>query len=185
MSANLENSTLGLVIDRLNVAPLSPWVKARQAFVRECIPLFDDPELGLITQITASFAACGQRGSGWLTLPRKFILTDTPFAEGIEALAKRLPQFKVGWTREGIQFFYEGFPFFPRCIRSNTRTPIPVALRAKVLAVGVCLFCGATEKLSVDHIKPVIRGGTNDESNLQCLCRSCNSRKHAKYEVPQ
>ena len=40
-----------------------------------------------------------------------------------------------------------------------------------------CSFCGSTEDLTVDHIIPVSRGGTNDLENLQPLCRSCNSYK--------
>ena len=31
--------------------------------------------------------------------------------------------------------------------------------------------------LSVDHIIPKSRGGTNDRSNLQILCIDCNSEK--------
>ena len=45
-----------------------------------------------------------------------------------------------------------------------------------------CVYCGATEKLTIDHIKPVKLGGTDDYSNLQILCKSCNSKKGAKYE---
>ena len=32
--------------------------------------------------------------------------------------------------------------------------------------------------LTVDHIVPKARGGTNDPENLRVLCRPCNSRKH-------
>lgn len=40
-----------------------------------------------------------------------------------------------------------------------------------------CLCCGSSIRLTVDHIIPVNRGGENKLSNLQTLCRSCNSRK--------
>lgn len=40
-----------------------------------------------------------------------------------------------------------------------------------------CQHCGTRRFLSVDHIVPRIAGGSNDLSNLQTLCRSCNSRK--------
>ena len=43
-----------------------------------------------------------------------------------------------------------------------------------------CVKCGATAKndlLEVDHIKPLSKGGLNDPSNLQTLCRSCNFGK--------
>ena len=34
--------------------------------------------------------------------------------------------------------------------------------------------------LSIDHIIPRSRGGSNDESNLRTLCTSCNSLKGTK-----
>jgi 5-methylcytosine-specific restriction endonuclease McrA len=33
--------------------------------------------------------------------------------------------------------------------------------------------------LELDHIKPRLHGGSNDVSNLQALCNSCNARKGA------
>jgi len=44
-----------------------------------------------------------------------------------------------------------------------------------------CKYCGSKENLSIDHIKPVLVGGSNDISNLQTLCKSCNSRKGATF----
>lgn len=40
-----------------------------------------------------------------------------------------------------------------------------------------CVRCGSTDRLTVDHIIPIVRGGTNDEANLQTLCGPCNSGK--------
>lgn len=40
-----------------------------------------------------------------------------------------------------------------------------------------CSICKTTKDLTVDHIVPLSRGGSTVESNLQVLCRRCNSRK--------
>jgi len=40
-----------------------------------------------------------------------------------------------------------------------------------------CLCCGSLKKLSIDHIVPVNKQGENKISNLQTLCKSCNSKK--------
>jgi len=46
---------------------------------------------------------------------------------------------------------------------------------------NVCAICGATENLTLDHIKPVSKQGTNTGDNIQPLCKSCNSRKKDKW----
>lgn len=63
------------------------------------------------------------------------------------------------------------------------RERIGKGLRNKVLSVGLCLKCGATDKLTVDHIIPRARGGSNKPANLQCLCLTCNTRKSASLGV--
>jgi 5-methylcytosine-specific restriction endonuclease McrA len=40
-----------------------------------------------------------------------------------------------------------------------------------------CLACGASKDISIDHVVPLSKGGTNDITNLQPLCRACNSSK--------
>lgn len=41
-------------------------------------------------------------------------------------------------------------------------------------------LCGSTEKLCIDHIFPVSRGGFTVLNNLQVLCEKCNLRKNNK-----
>ena len=43
-----------------------------------------------------------------------------------------------------------------------------------------CAFCGATEKITMDHIIPISRSGNHSIGNLQPLCRRCNSSKKSR-----
>lgn len=47
-----------------------------------------------------------------------------------------------------------------------------------------CRACGSRSDLTVDHIHAVSLGGSNDPTNLQTLCRSCNSSKGARVLSP-
>lgn len=47
---------------------------------------------------------------------------------------------------------------------------------------GRCAACDKQCVLTVDHIVPLKRGGTNWPSNLQGLCLSCNCSKGARLE---
>lgn len=47
-----------------------------------------------------------------------------------------------------------------------------------------CLACGKQEpviKLTVDHVLPVVQGGSNSIDNIQPLCGPCNSSKGARH----
>ena len=43
---------------------------------------------------------------------------------------------------------------------------------------GQCADCGAKDYLEFDHVIPVAKGGSNDEMNVQLLCRRCNLKKN-------
>lgn len=52
------------------------------------------------------------------------------------------------------------------------------AWKKKLSILGhMCQHCGTTERIEMDHIIPLSKGGTNHIDNLQPLCRSCNSKK--------
>ena len=48
-----------------------------------------------------------------------------------------------------------------------------------------CAVCGSRKNVFVDHIIPVAKGGTNDRSNLQPLCRRCNNTKGARLTTEE
>jgi len=62
------------------------------------------------------------------------------------------------------------------------RIPIPDSVRQYVFQRNnyQCQSCAKTHKetqLTIDHIIPLAKGGSNDISNLQTLCLECNRKK--------
>lgn len=66
------------------------------------------------------------------------------------------------------------------------RAWVPREVRNAVMARDGyrCMECQSTQRLTLDHIVPYAKGGTNDLDNLRVLCRSCNGRKGAKLLQP-
>lgn len=63
---------------------------------------------------------------------------------------------------------------------------MPLALRLQVfdLKGPRCAYCPeilTRENFTVDHIRPIARGGLTVLANLTVACRSCNSRKGATW----
>jgi hypothetical protein len=68
-----------------------------------------------------------------------------------------------------------------------TKKRVPGKLRRLVRqrALGYCEYClcpefSATQRHSIEHIKPESRGGTSEESNLALACQGCNVSKSDK-----
>lgn len=62
------------------------------------------------------------------------------------------------------------------------RITIPYSVREYVYQRDnyQCKSCGKSQQettLNIDHIIPLALGGSNDLSNLQTLCVTCNSKK--------
>ena len=67
----------------------------------------------------------------------------------------------------------------------NKRDNISPSVRHRILKRDrhTCQGCGARApdvELEVDHVIPVSKGGTDDDSNLKTLCKECNIGKGNK-----
>ena len=68
----------------------------------------------------------------------------------------------------------------------NRRTKMPEPKRRKIAARqdwkcanpdGNCTLKGELQEYDVDHVIPLLKGGPDDESNLQAICPACHRRK--------
>jgi 5-methylcytosine-specific restriction endonuclease McrA len=73
----------------------------------------------------------------------------------------------------------------------RARDPLPAGLRFRILARDGfrCRYCGRAGNepgvvLHVDHVVPVVAGGTTSEGNLLTACAACNLGKGARAVVP-
>lgn len=63
--------------------------------------------------------------------------------------------------------------------KKNKGAKVSPQKRAKIYARDGhrCLYCGTTEDLTLDHIIPRSKGGSNRYQNLRTLCRPCNMER--------
>ncbi|MDE5054870.1 HNH endonuclease [Niallia taxi] len=59
------------------------------------------------------------------------------------------------------------------------KTKIPEEIKAEIFERDnySCQYCGADRQLSIDHIRPEVKGGTLLRNNLVTACKRCNSKK--------
>lgn len=80
----------------------------------------------------------------------------------------------------GDDAFLDTLLFAGRRLRARPpRKGISPDVRRRVLARngGRCVLCGVATAREIDHILAVVRGGDDNESNLQGACRPCNREK--------
>jgi hypothetical protein len=61
--------------------------------------------------------------------------------------------------------------------------PKPKSYSEIVLTGAKCVYCKSNKGLTLDHIIPKARGGSNKLDNLQPMCSFCNSRKGCLTDV--
>lgn len=111
-------------------------------------------------------------GSPGLWVENKYVCYDCLYAT-----IKEMARTNIGGI---MPYFLQGIleEYFTR----KKRHTLNKALIQRVLKKynHTCVKCSSKENLTIDHIKPVSKGGRDLISNLQVLCKSCNSIKGTK-----
>lgn len=70
-------------------------------------------------------------------------------------------------------------------VKKAGRTGIAVMFRPSDVRADYgnrCWACGSTDRVGIDHIHPLSRGGSNFAFNIRLLCASCNARKYNRLD---
>ena len=98
-----------------------------------------------------------------------------------ENSARRVANAKA-WNEANKQRYHQhvATSHIKRRIAKDARAYKILDKEYKRLYASPCAFCGATEKITMDHIIPISRSGNHSIGNLQPLCRKCNSSKKSR-----
>ena len=86
------------------------------------------------------------------------------------------------WTADTLIKLFMRTRQNERTIQPTKRITFPTGTKQRLFQNQNrrCVICGRrrlAKNLQIDHIVPVVRGGTNDFWNLQLACAPCNQRK--------
>lgn len=70
-------------------------------------------------------------------------------------------------------------PSLPGSSQPTKRGHIAIKERFRLWALP-CVICGDEGDIQIDHIVPLVKGGSNEPDNLQPLCKQCHNRKGNK-----
>jgi len=113
-------------------------------------------------------------GDGKLTVPRKIGHDYLP----VKALLLSDLNTKFKKHRRLKVFYHKGC----KCVSCDKVGVYLIAGKDKGGAIHIDLYTKNFELMTIDHIKPRGKGGSNDIENLDPMCETCNSRKADKYE---
>lgn len=104
------------------------------------------------------------------TIRRGFILVDKGKAEIVKSDESPIIAGYKTYVRPLIIRLLKYIKHFSRNLRAN---------RARIYKRDnhQCVYCGSNKNLTLDHVMPKSRGGSNDWTNLVTSCFKCNLKK--------
>ena len=112
------------------------------------------------------------------------VLVDADLFSHRQELGERVWELLSLWSRNGNERTISSFEYVVDDVFLSRRQFD--AIRNRIFPALVtrdgekCALCGSLYDLTIDHVLPLSKGGTNDLDNLRILCRFHNSQKGAK-----
>ena len=151
---------------------LPPWIKIHQV-------ILEDYEFGRLPDSTKWHAVglvlLASRLDNKIPADAEWIAGKISSSETVDLEALIEMGFLAEWVGE------EGA--LTQCQWSSRHVSDKLRIRIKSRDGNKCTHCGSKRNIEIDHIVPISKGGTGDEDNLQCLCRTCNRKKRTKGYV--
>lgn len=113
--------------------------------------------------------------ASWTKFGDNFICRDCSMDSAEFFVKINLGGFMLLWLEHLKDKYFKTF-------RKKRNCYLPLKVRKVILKKYkfTCQNCRSKENLTIDHIIPVSKGGSDNLNNLTILCKSCNSKKGAK-----